>query len=121
MQDVAYVLTTSLDSDLLSTAFEPLVDFYTEALTAELRERGIQVDGDALRGDFDVVWLDYARVIITGLWKNLSRERMEQYRNTVGPSMINRSMDHVIFIVKRMHRLLFAEQSVYKRLNQVQQ
>ena len=101
---MAYVLTTSLDDDLLPMGFEKLVDVYISALSAEL---GVNVD--TLKDEFDIVWLDYARVIVTGLWKNLSNERMAQYKNTVGPSMINRSFPHVKFIVERMHRVMFEQ------------
>jgi len=121
LQDVAYVLTTSLEASLLSTEeFERLVDVYINSLGVELkaRGRGGLVDLGALRSEFDLVWLDYARVIVTGLWRNLSKERMKQYQNTVGPSMINRSLQHVKFIITRLHKLLFEEGStgVLKRL-----
>ena len=48
--------------------------------------------------------------------ENLSNERMKQYQVTVGPSMINRSMDHVHFILKRVHGLLFEKTSWKKQL-----
>ena len=59
-----------------------------------------------LRSEYDPVWLDYARVIVTGLWRKLSPESMERNKNKVGPSMINRSCPHVMFITKRLCRLL---------------
>ena len=59
-----------------------------------------------LRSEYDTVWLDYARVIVTGLWKRLSPESMERNKTKVGPSMINRSWPHVMFITKRLCRLL---------------
>ena len=59
-----------------------------------------------LRSEYDSVWLDYARVIVTGLWRRLSPESMERNKTKVGPSMINRSWPHVMFITRRLCRLL---------------
>jgi len=109
LQDVAYLLTTSLDAALLPTSFDSLVDLYLEELSTRLAEKSVKVDVESMRKEFNVVWLDYTRVIVSSLWKNLSKERMKQYENTVGPSMINRSIEHVKFIIQRIHRLLFEE------------
>ncbi len=40
-----------------------------------------------------------------------------RYRDVVGPSMINKSMDHVEFIVRRLHQKL-VDEDVCKRLRQ---
>lgn len=110
---MAYALTTSLDQDLLDHMGE-FVDLYTEALARHLEGvKKIQLP-DGFRQDFDLIWLDYARVIVTGLWRNLDPERMKRYETAVGPSMINRSMAHVKFIVKRIHSLLFDPGNIYR-------
>ena len=59
-----------------------------------------------LRSEYDSVWLDYARVVVTGLWKRLNPESIEKNKTKVGPSMINRSWQHVMFITQRLCRLL---------------
>ena len=73
-----------------------------------------------LRLEYDLIWLDYVRVIVTGLWKNLDPERMKRYKNTVGPSMINRSLDHVKFITKRAHHLLFENRDIADKLTEIE-
>ena len=61
---------------------------------------------ERLRSEYDLVWLDYARVIVSGCWKRLNPESMEKNKTRVGPSMIYRSWPHVVFITKRLCRLL---------------
>ena len=39
---------------------------------------------------------------------------MKRYQNTVGPSMITKSMPHVEFIVKRAHHLARTEEGKEK-------
>ncbi len=105
---MAYFLTTSLEADMLPE-MDSFVDLYIDQLKLELETRaGCEAPAD-LRSHFDLVWLDYARVIVTGLWKRLSKEQIERYRDVVGPSMINKSMDHVVFIIQRMHQKLVVE------------
>ena len=105
LQDVAYALTTSLSEEALER-MDWLVEHYLGSLQARLQERQISVDVASLRAEYDTVWLDYARVIVTGLWKRLSPDSLERNKMKVGPSMINRSMKHVVFITKRLCRLL---------------
>ena len=105
LQDVAYALTTSLSEEALER-MDWLVENYLGSLQARLQERQISVDVASLRAQYDTVWLDYARVIVTGLWKRLSPDSLERNKMKVGPSMINRSMKHVVFITKRLCRLL---------------
>ncbi len=87
------------------------VDFYLEELQRQLESRGKLYHANVkdLRSHFDLVWLDYARVIVTGLWKRLSKEQMERYRDVVGPSMINKSLPHIQFIIERIHQKLVEE------------
>jgi len=103
-QDVAYTLTTTLQADDLHQ-MDNLVDFYTATLKEELEKKNHNLPCN-FRGTYDNVWLDYCRVIVTGLWKNLNRESIERNKTKVGPSMINRSFDHVTFITKRLVKLL---------------
>ena len=105
LQDVAYALTTSLSEEALDR-MDCLVDHYVSRLQARLEEKQISLDVGSLRAEYDTVWLDYARVIVTGLWKRLSPDSLEKNKAKVGPSMINRSMKHVVFITKRLCRLL---------------
>ena len=86
-----------------------LIDlFYNSSrLEERLKERQVtDLDKVRLRSEYDPVWLDYARVIVTGLWRRLSPETMERNKTKVGPSMINRSWPHVMFITRRLCRLL---------------
>lgn len=79
------------------------------------------------------VWLDYARVVVCGLWKNISHQTIlankakvtpqhqdilygnlnfEKVLNSlpqVGPSMINRSWGHVHHITTALCRLLLPQ------------
>ena len=74
---------------------------------------------------FPKVWLDYARVIVSALWKRLDQESIVKNKAKVsssfftnflcfnhiqsfqvGPSMINRSWAHVKFITERLCNLL---------------
>ena len=109
LQDIAYALTTSLDANLLNE-MDNFVNLYVKYLKVELEKQGRTIDDERLRLEYDIIWLDYARVIVTGLWKNLDPERMKRYQKTVGPSMINRSIDHVKFIIKKIHHLLYENQ-----------
>ena len=105
LQDVAYALTTSLSEEALDQ-MDGLVDHYVCRLHTRLQERQISLDVGSLRDQYDMVWLDYARVIVTGLWKRLNPDSLEKNKVKVGPSMINRSMKHVVFITQRLCRLL---------------
>ena len=107
LQDVAYALTTSLSEEALPS-MDSLVDFYLDRLQTRLKKAGVQhsIDCVKLRSEYDIVWLDYSRVIVTGLWKRLDHDSLEKNKNKIGPSMINRSMKHVVFITKRLCRLL---------------
>ena len=119
LQDIAYALTTSLNAELLNE-MDDFVDEYVKHLKNELEKRGSQIDIEQIRLEYNIVWLDYARVIVTGLWKNLEPERMKRYQKTVGPSMINRSLDHVKFIIKRLHHLLYENQEFSNGLRNLQ-
>jgi len=103
-QDVAYALTTTLSAEELVN-MDSFVDIYTDNLKMELERKGVKLD-PKFRNSFDDVWLDYARVIVTGLWKNLNKESIERNKKKVGPSMINRSMHHVLYITKKIIKLL---------------
>ena len=100
LQDVAYALTTSLDADLLHK-MDQFLDVYIDNLSKELK-----FDTSYLKEHFEKVWLDYARVIMTGLWKRCSPENIEKHQNTIGPSMIGRSLLHAEFIIKKVYDLL---------------
>ena len=62
---MAYLLTTSLDAALLPTSFDSLVDLYLEELSTRLAEKSVKVDVESMRKEFNVVWLDYTRVIVS--------------------------------------------------------
>ncbi len=102
LQDVAYALTTTLEADLLESMSD-FVDVYIE----KLLKLGINLDKDSFKAQYDKVWLDYVRVILTGLWKRFSPESIEKYKTVVGPSMIARSIDHAKFIIGHAHDLLY--------------
>ena len=120
LQDVAYALTTSLDAELLDE-MDYFVDSYICCLEMALaNKKNMDIDIKEMRLEYDIIWLDYVRVIVTGLWKNLDPERMKRYQNTVGPSMINRSFDHVKFITKRAHYLLFENRDIADKLRKIE-
>ena len=120
LQDVAYALTTSLDAELLDE-MDYFVDFYISCLEMALaNNKNVNVDIKKIRLEYDLIWLDYIRVIVTGLWKNLDPDRMKRYQTTVGPSMINRSLDHVKFITKRAHYLLFENRDIADKLTEIE-
>ena len=101
-QDVAYALTTSLEPEHLGD-----LDYFVDLYSQKLSQYNIpNVDCNALRNQFDLVWLDYARVIITGLWKRFSPEQIIKNKTIVGPSYIGRSIPHAKFIIQKVHRIL---------------
>ena len=100
LQDVVYALTTTLEPELLDK-MDQFLNVYMDQLQNELK-----IDVSYLKDHFDKVWLDYARVILTGLWKRFSPENIKKHQNTVGPSMIGRSLPHAKFIIRRIHDLL---------------
>ena len=105
LQDVALALTTTLDESNLDK-MDDLVDFYIDRLDERLKERCVSdFNKVKLRSEYDLVWLDYARVIVTRKWKKLSPESMGR-KTKSGPSMNLRSWPHVRFITKRLCRLL---------------
>ena len=106
MQDVAYALTTTLDQETLPK-MDMLVDHYVDRLDCRLKEKGKLLNIEEMRNQYDQVWLDYARVIVTGLWKRLNSESMIKNKEKVGPSMINRSWPHVLHITNKICKLLF--------------
>jgi len=106
LQDVAYALTTTLSEDTLDQ-MDNLVKYYVTKLDIELKSYGVaDLNKTKMEAEYDSIWLDYARVIVTGLWKRLNTESLEKNKTKVGPSMINRSMSHVLFITRRLARLL---------------
>lgn len=103
-QDVAYALTTSLNAELLPQ-MDAFVDLYVASLQKELPDED-ESTFVTMRKEFDIIWLDYARVIITGLWKRLSPENIVKNQAIVGPSFIGRSIEHAEFIIKKINHLL---------------
>ncbi len=101
LQDVAYSLTTSLNPEELNK-MDHFLNLYIQALKSQIQDPII----DEFHKHFDLIWLDYARVILTGLWKRLSPEYLAQNKNKVGPSYIGRSLEHAEFIIKKVHHLL---------------
>ena len=79
------------------------VDLYIEKLS-QYQIPGL--DCHRLRAEFDLVWLDYSRVILTGLWKRFSPEGIIKNATIVGPRLINRSIVHAEFIIRKVHNLL---------------
>ena len=85
-----YLLTTSLAADCLAHT-EQLLEHYLTSLGAELEARPASLQRppsvpaylSRLRGDYDTVWLDYARVILTALWTNLDRNSLESNKHKV--------------------------------------
>ena len=83
------------------------ISFIVILADLRLNEVGVKdLDKVKLKSEFDPIWLDYARVIVSGLWKRLNPESMEKNKTKIGPSMINRSWPHVLFITRRLCRLL---------------
>ena len=120
LQDVAYALTTSLDAELLDE-MDYFVDWYIHCLYhLSTNNKNMDINMKEIRLEYDLIWLDYVRVIVTGLWKNLDPECMKRYQNTVGPSMINRSLDHVKSITKRAHHLLFENRDIADKLRLIE-
>ena len=108
LQDVAYSLTTTLEPELLKS-MDQFVDIYIKHLLNLMSTSGNPEEEKLIRNlkqQFDLVWLDYARVIITGLWKRFSPEIIEKNKTVVGPSMIGRSILHAEFIIKKISHLL---------------
>ena len=101
LQDVAYALTTTLQPELLPE-MDYFVDFYIENLSKHIAD----LDPKALKNEFDIVWLDYARVILTGLWKRFSPESIVKNQCIVGPSYVARSKVHAEFIIRKANDLL---------------
>ena len=101
-QDVVYALTTSLEPELLKE-MDHFVDLYVEKLSQYQIQN---LDTQKLRKDFDIVWLDCARVILTGLWKRFSPEGIIKNKTTIGPSFIGRSIPHAEFIICRVNQIL---------------
>ena len=101
-QDVVYALTTSLEPELLKE-MDHFVDLYVEKLSQYQIQNLVP---QRLRREFDLVWLDYARVILTGLWKRFSPEGIIKNKTTIGPSFIGRSIPHAEFIICRVNQIL---------------
>ena len=56
---------------------DEFVDFYCERLSEKLSSRGVaKPPADNLRSHFEVCWLDYARVVMFGLWRRLSLDQV---------------------------------------------
>ena len=64
LQDVAYSLTTTLEPELLNS-----MDYYVDVYLKHLSNLISGFNSEKMKQHFDIVWLDYARVIVTGLWK----------------------------------------------------
>ena len=64
LQDVAYSLTTTLEPELLNS-----MDYYVDVYLKHLSNLISDLNAEEMKQQFDIVWLDYARVIVTGLWK----------------------------------------------------
>ena len=84
LQDVTYALTTSLGANMLNK-LRDFVDHYVECLTSHINCQNKVIISKELRFEFHWIWVDYARVIVTGLWKNLDPEKMKKYQKTVDP------------------------------------
>ena len=95
-------MTTSLEPELLED-MDYFVDIYIQSLS---KYKIPDLDCEKLRKQFDLVWLDYSRVILTGLWKRFSPEGIEKNKTIVGPSFINRSLVHAEFIICKVNHLL---------------
>ena len=62
---------------------DEFVDFYFERLREKLSSRSLTPPPPAsFRSHFDVCWLDYARVVMFGLWRRLSLEQVKGLPNT---------------------------------------
>ena len=79
------------------------VDLYVEKLS---QYQIPKMDCHKLRKEFDLVWLDYSRVILNGLWKRFCPEGIVKNATIVGLSFINRSIVHAEFIICKVHHLL---------------
>ena len=75
--DVANLLTAGLEVDLLPR-FDEFFAFYEEALLAALPESARQEYLDKVQCTWDLCWLDYCRVAMLGLWRNLSLTKLER-------------------------------------------
>eukprot|EP01061_Rhynchopus_euleeides_P011979 TRINITY_DN21592_c0_g1_i2.p1 TRINITY_DN21592_c0_g1~~TRINITY_DN21592_c0_g1_i2.p1 ORF type:complete len:328 (+),score=88.59 TRINITY_DN21592_c0_g1_i2:334-1317(+) len=103
--DVANLLTAGLEVDLLPR-FDEFFAFYEEALLAALPESARQEYLNKVQCTWDLCWLDYCRVAMLGLWRNLSLAKLERAAKDVGASMINRSIPHIEFIGSRVKQKL---------------
>ena len=61
---------------------DEFVDFYFERLREKLSSRNLTPPTASFRSHFDVCWLDYARVVMFGLWRRLSLEQVKGLPNT---------------------------------------
>eukprot|EP01064_Diplonema_japonicum_P014152 TRINITY_DN21698_c0_g1_i1.p1 TRINITY_DN21698_c0_g1~~TRINITY_DN21698_c0_g1_i1.p1 ORF type:complete len:346 (+),score=94.32 TRINITY_DN21698_c0_g1_i1:327-1364(+) len=98
--DVANLITAGLQVQLLPE-FDEYLAHYEENLLHHLPAVHHAEYKDLIKPTWDACWLDYARVVMLGLWAKLSKERLVANRNNVGSSMVGRSEPHVEFIVAR--------------------
>eukprot|EP00752_Nemacystus_decipiens_P017867 g16019.t1 len=122
--DVAYVMCTSLEPAVLLSKERELLDHYHAELSRGLEARfgkPVAEEGagrgentgsswypmEQLEDDYRVAFLDYMRCVVGTLWKGLTPEKMEKNR-TSGPglSLINRSIQHMQWMIERATRLL---------------
>eukprot|EP00755_Sulcionema_specki_P018136 Sspe_Gene.66138::Locus_39095_Transcript_1_1_Confidence_1.000_Length_1195::g.66138::m.66138 len=105
LSDVANLITCGLQEDLFPQ-FDSLLEHYERCLEAKLAPEHLAEYRERIRGTWDTCWLDYVRVVVLGLWKGLSPEKIASNKNATGPSMLNRNVAHVVFICKRLGSVL---------------
>jgi thiamine kinase-like enzyme len=105
--DVAYFLNTSASIDALSVETEEeLLKFYFEKFNQNCGEIDRGYSFDMFKRHYLMGTLEYARVLISFFWKNMTLESCEAKSTYKNCGLAYRSIAHVIRMVDRMDTIL---------------
>eukprot|EP01060_Flectonema_neradi_P036209 TRINITY_DN6906_c0_g2_i1.p1 TRINITY_DN6906_c0_g2~~TRINITY_DN6906_c0_g2_i1.p1 ORF type:complete len:412 (+),score=56.21 TRINITY_DN6906_c0_g2_i1:145-1236(+) len=100
LSDVANIITAGIHIDRLDD-FDNYFEHYNNYLQSRLSPDHLPTYLQHVLPTWDYCWLDYARVVILGLWQGMNNDKFARNQNNVGSSMVGKSKPHMEFLVRR--------------------
>ena len=100
LSDISNIITAGIHVDRINQ-FDDYFQHYDTILQSLLSEEQLATYLKLVRPTWDYCWLDYARVVMLGLWQGMNNDKFTKNQNNVGSSMVGKSKPHMEFVVSR--------------------
>lgn len=105
-KDVAYLLTTSVDLQVIQEHEQDLLQYYYDQLKLQNPLTVASYPFHAFLRHYQLGVLEYGRVAISYFWDKTTPESCKRLENERNRGLVYRSVPHALYLVEKMNQLL---------------